>query len=50
MGEDSHTLCQYYKVMCIDREGDVAYKKGIRLVQKAAWDALDAETITFKLG
>jgi hypothetical protein len=36
--------------MCIGWEGDVAYRRGLGLVQKAAWDALGAKSMTFKLG
>jgi hypothetical protein len=50
LGVRGSILCQFYNIMCIEWEEDVAYNKGIGLVQKPAWDALGAETITFKLG
>lgn len=40
----------YYNVMWIEWEGDVAYRKGLGMVNKRAWDVMGAETITFKLG
>jgi len=41
---------KFYNVMCVGWEGDVAYRRGIGLVQKDAWDCLGTESVTFKLG
>jgi hypothetical protein len=40
----------YHNVMCIGWEGDTAYRRGIGMVLKTCWDALETETKTFKLG
>jgi hypothetical protein len=40
----------YYNVMCIGREGDTAYRRGLGMVLKSCWDELDTETVTIKLG
>lgn len=39
-----------YNVLWIEWEGDVAYRKGIAAVGKDAWEGLEAEVRTFKLG
>jgi hypothetical protein len=49
-GHDTSLERKFYNVMCIGWEGDVAYRRGLGLVQKAAWDALGAKSMTFKLG
>jgi hypothetical protein len=40
----------FYNVMCIEWDGDTAYRSGLGMVLKTAWDALETKTITFKLG
>ncbi|KAH7083829.1 heterokaryon incompatibility protein-domain-containing protein [Paraphoma chrysanthemicola] len=41
---------RFYNVMYITWEDDVAVRAGLGMIHKKAWDALDAKTITFKLG
>jgi Heterokaryon incompatibility protein (HET) len=41
---------QFYYVMCIDWNGDVAYRIGLGRVGKEAWDALNTESIDVVLG
>lgn len=48
--EDQDPSLQFYNVMCIGWEADVAYRRGVGVVAKRAWDELGAKTITFKLG
>jgi hypothetical protein len=40
----------YYNIMCIGWEGDIAYRRGLGMVEKRAWLGLGAKYITFKLG
>jgi hypothetical protein len=49
-GHETSLERKFYNVMCIGWDGDVAYRRGLGLVQKAAWDALGAKSMTFKLG
>jgi hypothetical protein len=40
----------FYNVLWIEREDEIAYRKGVGAVRKEAWDSLSAATVTFKLG
>lgn len=40
----------FFNVLWIEWEGDIAYRKALGTVGKIEWDALNAETITFKFG
>jgi hypothetical protein len=39
----------FYNVLWIEWEEDIAYRNGVGQVIKAAWDALDAKVVRFKL-
>jgi hypothetical protein len=40
----------FYNVLWIEWENDIAYRKALGTVMKSHWDALEAETITFRFG
>ncbi|KAF2825759.1 hypothetical protein CC86DRAFT_407021 [Ophiobolus disseminans] len=41
---------KFYNVMCIGWEGDTAYRRGVVMVEKRAFDDPNPKTNTFKLG
>jgi hypothetical protein len=40
----------FYNVLWVHWENNIAYRKGVGAVNKAAWDSIGAEVRTFKLG
>lgn len=40
----------FYNVLCIRRDGGIAYREGVGRVHKALWDGKNAEIIDVMLG